>query len=325
MKFVPVNHLVGHCLSGRLVHRARLPFPFLALLVSGGHCLTALVSSPFQFSVIGETMDDSLGEALDKCARSLALPGGGKGLEAEALRDTWTGEGRKAETARRMRHRVPIPLRNDPTRDFSFSGLKAHIARLAEKRRSGTAVGLGELDDKGAVAEIAAAVQDAAFQHIADKTSLAMADALEMLQSLPPLERRSSHPASGLTTGHPEHAPLELPADSSNQRWSKGGSTGHAASASCQGEVPPAATRERIGLPLLVCGGVAGNQSLSRKLKAAFPNVDVVTLPRELCSDNAAMIAWAAIERGLEPALAPDLLNADPRLPLSTGPRFVNN
>jgi len=87
--FVAVHHLEAHILMSRL--SSDLEFPFLALLVSGGHCQILRCESIGNYIVVGGTLDDSLGEAYDKVARMLELPvGGGGGPAVEKVRECWS-------------------------------------------------------------------------------------------------------------------------------------------------------------------------------------------------------------------------------------------
>ena len=102
--------------------RADAPYPFLLLLVSGGHCQLLAVEGVGACTRLGSTIDDAAGEAFDKIAKTLGLPyPGGPALET-------SGRGRRPERA------SPCPARCSAGRDcdFSFSGLKTAAARLAE-------------------------------------------------------------------------------------------------------------------------------------------------------------------------------------------------
>ncbi|MGE3307465.1 MAG: tRNA (adenosine(37)-N6)-threonylcarbamoyltransferase complex transferase subunit TsaD, partial [Rhizobiaceae bacterium] len=106
-----INHLEGHALTGRLTDG--LAFPYLLLLVSGGHTQIALVRGVGDYERWATTIDDALGEAFDKTAKLIGLPyPGGPNLEHAAL----TGDPK--------RFAFPRPLRGEARPDFSFSGLK---------------------------------------------------------------------------------------------------------------------------------------------------------------------------------------------------------
>jgi len=151
LPLVAVNHLEGHAVSARL--GADLPYPFLLLLVSGGHCQLLDVAGVGACRRLGSTMDDAAGEAFDKIAKSLGLPyPGGPALE------------RLAEGGDPERFVLPRMLLGHKGCDFSFSGLKTAAARLAETVA-------GEADRR----DLAAAVQAAITAQLAERSERAMA------------------------------------------------------------------------------------------------------------------------------------------------------
>lgn len=124
---VGVNHLAGHALTPRLVEP--VAFPYLVLLVSGGHCQFLVVEGPDRFRRLGGTIDDAPGEAFDKTARLLGLPQpGGPHVEAEA---------RNGDPAR---FAFPRPLLDRPGCDLSFSGLKTAVLRARTDAMTGGAL-----------------------------------------------------------------------------------------------------------------------------------------------------------------------------------------
>jgi N6-L-threonylcarbamoyladenine synthase len=135
---IAVNHLAGHALTARLT--AGVAFPFLLLLVSGGHCQLLAVAGVDDYRLYGATMDDAVGEAFDKTAKILGLPyPGGPNVEARAAHGN-----AKA-------YALPRPLLGRDGMDFSFSGLKTAVRQLA---------GQGGLDVDDACASFQAAVID---------------------------------------------------------------------------------------------------------------------------------------------------------------------
>jgi len=115
---IGIHHLEGHLLSPLLAERAPA-FPFIALLVSGGHTQLMRVSGIGQYALLGETQDDAAGEAFDKTAKLLGLPyPGGPALA------------RLAEGGRPGRFRFPRPMISSGNLEFSFSGLKTAVATL---------------------------------------------------------------------------------------------------------------------------------------------------------------------------------------------------
>jgi N6-L-threonylcarbamoyladenine synthase len=150
---VAVNHLEGHALTARLTDN--LEFPYLLLLVSGGHTQFLAVEGVGRYSRIGTTIDDALGEAFDKAAKLLGLPyPGGPAVEAMAKR------GNPARFA------LPRPLIDRPGADFSFSGLKTALRLQAES--------IAPLTDTD-VADLCASFQAAVIDVIANRAGHAMA------------------------------------------------------------------------------------------------------------------------------------------------------
>jgi len=147
---IAVNHLEGHALSPRLAEPS-LEYPYLLLLVSGGHCQILLVEGVGRFRRLATTIDDALGEAFDKSAKVLGLGyPGGPALERLALR----GDAKKV--------RLPRPLKGSEEPHFSFAGLKSAVLRAKQS---------GEHDD----ADIAASFQQAAIDCLLDRTGRALA------------------------------------------------------------------------------------------------------------------------------------------------------
>ena len=118
--FIAINHLDGHALTPRLSHK--LEFPYLLLLISGGHSMFLSVEGPGKYIVLGQSIDDAMGEAFDKTGRLLGLgyPGG---PEIEKL----------AKNGDTKRFNFPRPLKGRNNCDFSFSGLKTSVRQRAEE------------------------------------------------------------------------------------------------------------------------------------------------------------------------------------------------
>ena len=212
---VGVNHLEGHALTARLTDN--LEFPYLLLLVSGGHSQFLLVRGVGDYERLGTTIDDAIGEAFDKTAKLLGLPyPGGPHVE------------KAARTGDPERFALPRPLLDRPGLDMSFAGLKTALRTQAKK--------LEPVDDQ-TVADLCAGFQRAVADVLASRTRRA----LELL-----------------TDRYPG--------------------------------VEPA---------IVVAGGVAANQEIRSALLAASKDADArfIAPPMALCTDNAAMIAWAGIER----------------------------
>ncbi len=234
-----INHLAGHALTPRLTDG--LAFPYLMLLVSGGHCQFLLVEGVDAFTRLGGTIDDAPGEAFDKVARLLSLPQpGGPAVEAEAASGNPT------------RFPLPRPLLDRAGCDLSFSGLKTAVLRA----RDGVVAEHAGLR-RGDRADLCASFQAAVTEVLAEKCRRA----LERYMALNP-----SDPV------------------------------------------------------LAVAGGVAANRPLRAALEAVAKDAGArfTAPPLALCTDNAAMIAWAGIER-LRAGLPVDGdFVARPRWPLDT-------
>jgi N6-L-threonylcarbamoyladenine synthase len=149
---IGIHHLEGHLLSPLLSDPAP-EFPFVALLVSGGHTQLMRVDGVGQYTLLGETVDDAAGEAFDKSAKLLGLgyPGG------PAL-------AKLAASGRPGLYKLPRPMQHSGDLDFSFSGLKTAVLTLVKQS-----------DDAGQTkADIAYAVQEAIVDVLASKASAAL-------------------------------------------------------------------------------------------------------------------------------------------------------
>lgn len=237
LPLIGVNHLAGHALTPRLTDD--VAFPYLMLLVSGGHCQFLLVRGAQDFTRLGGTIDDAPGEAFDKTARLLGLPQpGGPSVEAAA------------KSGNPKAHRFPRPLLDRDGCDMSFSGLKTAILR-ARDARVADAGGLTVQDQ----ADFAASFQAAITDVLTEKTRRALTLYLQ--------------------------------------------------------EAPAA--------PLLaVAGGVAANGAIRTGLELLCAHMGVAfsAPPLRLCTDNAAMIAYAGAALMADGVRHDMTLAARPRWPL---------
>lgn len=237
LPLVGVNHLAGHALTPRLTDQ--VPYPYLMLLVSGGHCQFLIVEGHDAYQRIGGTIDDAPGEAFDKTARLLGLSQpGGPSLDRAALSGDPT------------RFTLPRPLLNQPGCDMSFSGLKTAVLRARDSVMSDN----GELKLRDQ-ADLGAGFQAAIVDILTEKT----ARALDVYLSSEPTERAFA-----------------------------------------------------------IAGGVAANKAIRDRLIALCRERDTafVAPPLALCTDNAAMIAYAGAERMASGDTDDLRLSARPRWPL---------
>jgi len=145
---IAVNHLEAHAFTARLTEGAA--FPFLLLLISGGHCQLLGVAGVGDFKLYGTTIDDAVGEAFDKTAKLLRLPyPGGPNIE------------KAAQNGNEKRYALPRPMRGREGADFSFSGLKTAVRQIVQEQ---------EADAN----DVAASFQRAVVDILLDRTRAAM-------------------------------------------------------------------------------------------------------------------------------------------------------
>ncbi len=225
--FIAINHLEAHALTARLT--SEINFPYLLLLISGGHCQILLARDIRNYQKIGETIDDALGEAFDKVAQMLDLPYPG-GPEIEKL----AGEG--DENYFKFSRPLIDSLNKEHLFNFSFSGLKTAVRREIEKLTGEefshltTPKKVSEKDKKN----ICASFQKTVYEILINRLENVV----------------KSGQIAGVTT-------------------------------------------------LVIAGGVAANRYIFSRLQNWAKNheLEVITPPVKLCTDNAAMIAWNAIEK----------------------------
>jgi len=214
--FVAINHLEAHALCARLTDGVE--FPFLLLLISGGHCQLLAVEGVGKYRLYGSTIDDAVGEAFDKTAKllGLAYPGG---PNVEAL----------AKGSNGKRYALPRPLSGRESADFSFSGLKTAVRQIVK------APTFKDSDR----ADLAASFQQAVLDILVERSRIAM-------------ERFRA-----------EFADCASPA-------------------------------------FAVAGGVAANRAIGEAIARLCEEQGFAKKipPPRLCTDNAAMVAWAGVERG---------------------------
>jgi N6-L-threonylcarbamoyladenine synthase len=257
LPFLAINHLEGHALTPRLL--GNVEFPYLLLLISGGHTQFQLVRGVGDYTRLGTTIDDALGEAFDKTAKLLGLgyPGGPL-VETYALR----GDAKRFD--------LPRPLKGRAGCDFSFSGLKTALRETAED--------LGDLTDQDK-ADLCASFQTAVTETLKDR----LRNAFQMF-------REKVEPPS----------PLAIASDCGGHFPNELGKGGGKVSLNLLGEYPEGGRGASPNAPtLVVAGGVAANKALRHMLETVTHGhgFQLSVPPFHLCTDNAAMIAWAAAER----------------------------
>ena len=243
--FIGVNHLEGHALTPRLTDG--IEFPYLLLLVSGGHTQLLIAKNIGEYELLGTTLDDAAGECFDKSAKLMGLPYPG-GPEIQKIATECADPIKAAE-----RFPLPTPMKGRKELDFSFSGLKTAIRQHVEKLPA--ANDQNDLN-RADIASLACAFQNTVAEIIADR-------------------------CIGAITHYKEQYP-------------------------------------NADHTLVVSGGVAANTVIRQRLEALCQTHDMRSYapPVSLCGDNAAMIAWAGMERLQRGLTDPLDFKARPRWPL---------
>ena len=165
LPMIPVHHMEAHALTARMIDKTnKTQFPFLVLLISGGHCLLALATDIDQYQLLGSSVDNSPGECLDKCARMLGLH------NMPGLRDVAGGRAveRVASTVNNQTSlEFPVPMRQYRDCRFSFAGVKAtifdHVTRVRKKAEV-------DCDEPvPGVGEVCAALQHCVTKHLCER------------------------------------------------------------------------------------------------------------------------------------------------------------
>ncbi len=169
IKIIPTNHMEGHIFSSliqkskekNIFEVAKLKYPTISLLISGGHTELILIKSEMNYELLGQTLDDAVGEAYDKTARLIGIdyPGGPK---ISKLAEEWKKENGAAATPPLQ---LPRPMLNKDNFDFSFSGLKTAVLYLVRERKK---------NDQKFKQELAAEFENAVSEVLIKKTKKAI-------------------------------------------------------------------------------------------------------------------------------------------------------
>lgn len=160
--FIPIHHMEAHALTIRAINRVE--FPFLVLLLSGGHCMLLVARGVSDFLLLGQTVDIAPGDMLDKVARRLSLQqhpecsglNGGKAIED------------MAQQGNKLSYELKVPMERYLNCNFSFSGLQTNANRLIMQKEKEEGLQQGQL--LSCVSDLASAVQHTVAVHIAERT-----------------------------------------------------------------------------------------------------------------------------------------------------------
>ncbi|XP_054828491.1 tRNA N6-adenosine threonylcarbamoyltransferase, mitochondrial isoform X2 [Eublepharis macularius] len=164
--FIPIHHMEAHALTIRATNRVE--FPFLVLLLSGGHCMLAVARGVSDFLLLGQTLDIAPGDMLDKLARRLSLQkhppcsgaSGGKAIET------------LAQQGNKLGYEFKVPLERHLNCNFSFAGLQTNVTRRITQKEREEGLPQGQL--LSCASDLAAAIQHTLAVHIAKRTHRAI-------------------------------------------------------------------------------------------------------------------------------------------------------
>ena len=234
--FIPINHLEGHILSPTINNN--ISYPFVSFLLTGGHTQIYLIKDINDYELLGETLDDAIGEAFDKIAKLLGMnyPGGPELEEA-------------AKKGKIDSYKLPKPLSKKKDLNFSFSGIKTAVNLIVKKN-------IDNINKQEFISNVAASFQDVVSQILESKFKLAHSK----------LAERNIH-------------------------------------------------FKQISL----VGGVAANKYIIKKIQILAKNLDcsLVLPPKNMLSDNAAMIGWACIKKYEKKKYSDINFKANPRLKIN--------
>ncbi|EGC32384.1 hypothetical protein DICPUDRAFT_155627 [Dictyostelium purpureum] len=305
-----VNHLEGHSLVVRMENKSKPEFPFLILLVSGGHSQILICKGVGEYQLIGNTLDESVGEALDKAARSLGCEFGEVNNGENIITNIHGGQAIEilAKKGDPNNYPLTLPLLASKNCDFSFSGLRSSFDRTINKVKSSynkkdddklTKIEKirqnNQLDNSELYKDIkltlkdqfdlAASFQNTAFKHLEHR----IYRSLKWYYGIPEKKdkrNKSNNEENSIEMENPQGPPLN---------------------------------------GIVVSGGVSKNEELRNRLTkiAEEFNLPIYFPKPSLCTDNGVMIAWAGVEmynKGCK-TTNPDQIFTLPVWPLDKNPQ----
>ncbi|KAF9165541.1 S-glutathionyl-(chloro)hydroquinone reductase [Actinomortierella ambigua] len=278
------------------------PFPFLTLLVSGGHTLLLVAHSVDRYTTLATTVDNSIGEAFDKTARELAIPwlpgrSGGPGASLEA----WAKQSQRPD---RFVDRLPIPMRLRDSKHemkFSFAGLRSAVTRVAAECREVEK----EQDGDAWRQDLAAAFQYCAVTHLCLKVEQGLEWCHEQ-----GLDISSLVISGGVGRNVYLRTKMEEVCSKFEFKGQESGGAGGAKVSKAEKK------KQKKAAAAAAAAEAALGEEASLVAKSPRRSVQVVCPPLKLCTDNAVMIAWTGIERYREGLFDPYDIDIIPKWPL---------
>ncbi|KAF9108208.1 hypothetical protein BGX27_008433 [Mortierella sp. AM989] len=302
---IGVHHMEAHALTARLTTKnpnqdanplsdpsslgsdPYPSFPFLTLLVSGGHTLLLVAHSVDRYTTLASTLDDSIGEAFDKTARELDIPwlpgrAGGPGASLEEF-------AKGSRNPERYSTQLPIPMSLRTSKremKFSFAGLKSAVTRIVNQEKKTSNLTMDEEKRK----DLAAGFQNCAIVHLCQKVEQALLDCHKNGLQI------SSLVISG---GVGRNATLRTKMEQVCQKFDLDISS----------KVKQSSTSKQSKQSKQ---GISGETPLA----PLYSSIQVICPPPKLCTDNAVMIAWTGLERYQQGLVDPYDIDIVPKWPL---------
>ncbi|KAN0027795.1 hypothetical protein ACTFIV_009619 [Dictyostelium citrinum] len=320
--FCSVNHMEGHSLVVRMEDHS-IEFPFLTVLVSGGHSQILICNGVSNYQLIGNTLDDSIGEALDKAARIIGCPYGQVWDGQRLVENIHGGQAIEilASKGDPNSYHFSLPLNGSKNCDFSFSGIKSSLSRLVKEIKlkssitNTTTTSAETATTKTTTTTTTTTKTTKTNSSIIDKNELSFIDQCNLAASF-----------QNIAFNHLEHRikksldwyyNLKSPKEMKKELKLK-----------ATGVKPPIKTIKREPLKgIVISGGVSKNKDLRKRLNYIGKQYKLpIYFPRpELCNDNGIMIAWAGVEmfkKGLT-AEDPEKVIYLPVWPLDLNPKQI--